>query len=402
MNTEHPLTAVIALHISPAPDIYVLQNAIDILQTKHLLLNAGIVNINGVPTFTEATKGKIEVNQSNDREWQTVVEENLNHSIDQAGPLLKVELINNLPENKGIIIVSFHHAIIDGNSARLILDEILHAMADRALQNPSRSSTTLPYLSLRPQNLFKSLSTFFLEQLSEEWIYRKKGFNRVPAPDSTNRIIHRRFSYQFTEALNIRCSKKRLNLNNLILATLTEATVRNKYPDNQSGLVRVINFVDVSSSFGKKLNPEDLGCYVSMLRLAANYDREESIQNFAGKIKKQLIGMGRGNTIRLMAWLSKYLVWFTLKTKTARLGVSALSYIGNLDLASRYGHFLLEDVNAFISNNRYGPEFSAFGKILHGRLGLDFNYLSSETSDDQANKIVDDFEQILSEFMRID
>jgi hypothetical protein len=77
-----------------------------------------------------------------------------------------------------------------------------------------------------------------------------------------------------------------------------------------------------------------------------------------------------------------------LKLRNMRLGVTALSFIGKLDLEPKYGSIQLHNVNAFISNNPLGPEFSAFGKILFGSIGLDFNYLTAEMDALQAEGIL--------------
>ncbi|MCB0841522.1 MAG: hypothetical protein KDD99_32855, partial [Bacteroidetes bacterium] len=66
------------------------------------------------------------------------------------------------------------------------------------------------------------------------------------------------------------------------------------------------------------------------------------------------------------------------------------------------GSVELNDVNAFITNNQFGPELSAFGKIFRGQLGLDFTYLSSELEDAKAREIVMNIQETLEKIANLD
>lgn len=403
MNAAHPLSAVITLHLSPVPNEDDLKKAVYEIQQRHHLLRAGIRNVKGVRSFYELPHDqKISVNfSSRYQDWEKLVEYRLNRRIAETGPLMQLDLFAEPGRNEGIIVVSFHHAIIDGNSARVILDEILKSLAGEKIATKSQLSKNPEYVSLRPQNLTRKLSGFIKGQFKEEWQYRRQGFIRKPASHSENKILHLRFSEQFTRDLQSVCNETRLNINNLLLAALTLSILKNKYPVKKSGIARIVNFANVGLSLRPRISPEDLGCYISMLRLTILLTPEESVISLATKIKKQLVIAGRQDQIKLMAWLSKYLVRFTLLIKSTRLGISALSYIGHLNLSEVYGKYRLVDVKAFISNNQYGPEFSGFGKILHNRLGLDLNYLSAETSDREAQTIAHDLHEILSQVVDI-
>jgi hypothetical protein len=96
-----------------------------------------------------------------------------------------------------------------------------------------------------------------------------------------------------------------------------------------------------------------------------------------------------------MAIMSKYLFKMTLLLRNTRLGVSGLSFIGTLDLEPQFGPIRLHHVEAFITNNCLGPEFSAFGKVLFGCVSLDFTYLSSEIAPEQARQIVEKIKEVL-------
>ena len=87
-----------------------------------------------------------------------------------------------------------------------------------------------------------------------------------------------------------------------------------------------------------------------------------------------------------------------LQLQNDRIGVTALSFIGTLDLQPQYGIIGLKNVEAYITNNRLGPQFSAFGKVLFGRIGLDFTYLKEETTEEEAKHICAEVLRILDSF----
>jgi hypothetical protein len=104
----------------------------------------------------------------------------------------------------------------------------------------------------------------------------------------------------------------------------------------------------------------------------------------AAGLDRQMIKSSRRGEKFLYATLSKLLVRKTIRALSARLGHTALSYTGVVPLKSSYGPLQINAIHAFITNNRLGAELTAFGKIFSGKLSLDLNYLTAETSQSEA------------------
>ncbi len=403
-NEIQPLSTVIVLHLSPFPTLPTLTNAVKTLQEKHILLRCFIGRSGKKLHFIEsypAPNVPIDFHtREDDFIWKSLTERKLNTKYPQEKALFQIDCIVDTDSTKGELILTYHHALMDSESARWVLHELLTQLSgDPQYPETNNNSETPTSISLRPDPFLKTLLPYLRSQLWEEISYHKNGFSTTPPLSSTNKILTLRFDQQFTDQLQHSCNQLRLNLNNVILASMTKALLTHKYPMKKEGLIRVINFASVRSSLSSDVDLGALGCYISMLRIGIPIHTAEDISIIARRIRKALREARRKDQIRLMAWMSKYLVPAMLKHSNMRLGQTALSFMGNLPLQPAYGKIELKNVNAFITNNRSGPEFSAFGKVLQGRLGLDFNYLADETSDEQARCIVASTESYLRDLV---
>jgi hypothetical protein len=400
-NAAYPLCVVIVLHLEKFPDPEKLQTALRELQHRHVLLQCEICRIGGKLVFRRLQPLlpiPLEVSPHNaSKGWQQLAEASLNTHFDEKGPLMKIHFLKDAA-SRGEMVLTFHHAIIDGVSARLILHELLSLLGDVPLSPRSAELVRIDGRPIRPTNLAPALWSFLGRQLNEEWVYRKKGLKKPPPVSAHNRLMSLRFSPELSRKIITACTRQRLNPNNLLLAAITLSVIKHKYAHQHSGLVRVVNFAHLGQSLSPPADPEDLGCYISMLRLTIPFSPSGDVVALAAAIRRALVQAGKKDEIRLMAWLSKYLIKMSFAFKNSRLGISALSYIDQLDLEPQYGSLRLGDVQAFITNNPLGPEFAAFGKILFGRIGLDFTYLEAETTSEQAKMMVTDIENILTRF----
>ena len=403
-NEIQPLGTVIVLHLSPFPTHSDLVRVVERLQEKHILLRCFIGKSGNRLHFIESDPAPtVPITFHTVRDnftWKTLTENKLNTKYPRDKALLQIDCLTNTDSTKGELILTYHHALMDSESARWVLHELLTLLSGDSLDQKLNNISEAPVrISLRPSPFLKTLIPYLKSQFREEALFQRNGFSINPPSSPTNKILTLRFEQNFSYQLQQRCNELHLNLNNVILAAMTQAVLDHKYQEKEGGLVRVVNFASVRSSLPSDVNLSALGCYISMFRIGIHIHNKEDTASMAKKIRKALREARRKDQIRLMAWMSKYLVPVMLTYTKMRLGQTALSFMGNLPLQQNYGKLKLEDVNAFISNNQSGPEFSAFGKVLHGRLGLDFNYLTAETSDEEARRIVSSTESYLRDLV---
>jgi NRPS condensation-like uncharacterized protein len=405
-NEAFPLSVVCALHLTTGPDPESLKVALHQLQYRHLFLRSGILKKKGnfyfqlldpIPSIDLTL-----INRTDGVTWRSVAEDALNTTFDSTGPLMKCWYLPSSENAECELIVCFHHAIIDGTSARLVLHELLSLAGGLSLPEPENSGVISQFpTDYRKWNLLKRLVDFFGRQMKEEWNYRSKGLN-VPIPqDSTNAILTFRLSPEVSRKLSVRIGREGLSLNSVLLATIAQVVYRHRHLDKGNRLVRVVSFADLRSSMLPPVSDQELGCYISMLRFSIPISSGQSVFALAANIRKVIFKASRLGDVLMMSKMSKYVIKMILKLRNMRLGVAALSFIGKLDLQPQYGSIQLHNVNAVISNNPLGAEFSAFGKVLFGSIGLDFNYLTAEMDVQKAENIVKEVKETLEEMAHL-
>lgn len=394
-NDAFPLCVVSVLHLENGPQVETLNEALVHLQARHPLLRAGIVKEKGSYSFVKLNPpAPIELNvirRSSEMTWHSVAEDVLNTTFDKSGPLMRCLYLTSEESENCELIICFHHAIMDGHSARLILHELLSLAAEIPIPdiNTENAIRVLPS-TYRKKRLLKNLVQWAGRQMTDEWNYRKKGIvSPIPA-GSKNAILSFRLSADLSRRLSMAIGRKGYTLNSVLAAAILYATVKRKKMEQAHALARVITFLDLRTSLKPAVDEHNLGCFISTLRFTVPISSDQTIWQMADHVRSRIFMAGRQGEVFLMAWLSKYLIKLTLRMANTRLGVSALSFMGKLDLAPAYGSIRLTNVMAFITNNRYGPEIAAFGKLLHGRIGLDFTYLIAEMDAAQAKQIIDD------------
>lgn len=397
-NKAHPLGVVCVLHLTNGPDVDQLQDSLQELQRRHPLLQANISKSKQRFYFTPMDPiRKLEavvIDRQDDRTYQTITEQALNTIFEPSGPLMQCWYLPNAT-GPAELIVGFHHAIIDGQSARLLLHELLSLLGRIDLpEAPPLAVADFPPAFKGPQ-LAKRILRLMGRQFREEWRYQKKGL-AAPIPKSSNNAILRfQLSDQVSRKLAVQAGRQGLSLNSVLLAAITLALYRQRYETSQIRWIRALSFVDLRSTMVPPLEQQELGSYVSMLRLKVPITSGITVGELAPLIRNAIFQASRQEEVVLMSIMSKQLVKMALSLGKIRLGVSALSFIGKLDLEPTYGAIQLMDVEAYITNNRFGPEFSAFGKILFGRISLDFTYLTAEWSPQQAQQIADRTKDLL-------
>lgn len=393
-NETYPLSVVCVLKLEKTPLPEVVKSALAALQTRHVLLRAGISQkgnqytfvalhpVHAIPFFQEE--------RITPDHWEVVTTIALNTQFEIAGPLMKCWSVSTRQIDQCELIVAFHHSIIDGHAARLLLHELLSLIGEVPLPDISTESPRVAMLppAFRGRRLAAKLLPFSLREMIAEFEYRIQGQRSPIPPSAENAIITLKLPADISRRIMYQAGRKGLELNSILSAAIVSATWKKRYPDSRNGKARIIGFVDLRRMIQPEPLDHELGCHISMLRMSIAMEQTSTVWEIAGEIRRKIFAARRRGDVMIMAYISKALIRFALRMKNMRLGTSALSFIGKLDLERQYGAYPLEDVKAFITNNQFGPEFSGFGKMMFGRIELDFTYLSSEMTKEEAEALV--------------
>lgn len=208
-NATYPLCVVIVLHLEKFPPPAKLQSALLQLQRRHVLLQCDIRRFRGKLVFWKLQPPlpiPLEVLSPNSANgWQSLAEASLNSPFDEKGPLMKICYLPDKTSAGGKLILTSHHAIIDGVSARLILNELLSLLGDLPLSPRTEVSSLISGHPVRPANLTSALRSFLGRQLKEEWSYRKKGLKKPPPLSAHNKLMSLRFSPELSRQIITAC-----------------------------------------------------------------------------------------------------------------------------------------------------------------------------------------------------
>jgi NRPS condensation-like uncharacterized protein len=404
MNSVYPLTLVCVLKMKTGPSSQSLRSALDRLQEMHPLLKAVIKKRKSKFWFEEAqTIRPIPVTlitRNSKTQWLSVAREELNLVVDHSSsPLMRVTYLEPQREKgESEIILSLHHAIADGMSLLPIVHKLMFMAGENEIaQNNFISSLRPPFL-LAPEfkkvlpsdfkdlRLLYHLIPFMYRQFRDQLKYnesnKKVTDSSIPS-SSHNDLLTINFSDEESLGLIKWTRYNKLTLNNTITAAMLKTVNRHKYADKKE-LLNAVQFANLRPYLNLPISETYAGCFAALMRSNIAFTKQSSITQIAAQLDKQFYKSAKRGEKFLFALMGNTIVKRTIRAHNQRLGAVALSYAGPVQLKQHYGNVEMLGIHAFIANNCLGTELSGFGKLCFGRLSLDLNYLTEETTGEQA------------------
>ncbi|MHC4621171.1 MAG: phthiocerol/phthiodiolone dimycocerosyl transferase family protein [Planctomycetota bacterium] len=412
MDQFAPLTAVLVLRLGHAPSPKALRQALDILQRHQPLLQAYLVKRNGQYYFQQAQNASpipLQITQrQSDDQWRDVAEDELNTNINTVtAPMARCTYIHTEGhDDRSEVVFACHHTIIDQASGVVFFQKLLSLCAaidaGEQVDDYPRLSPLPPMENLYPP-AFKGAgrvwrtASFMVRQMREEIRYRRGLGNRqqlhVDTPTRC-RILTMQLSKQATTALVKRTRRKRVSLNSALNAAMLLAVSKHIYA-GQNIPMRGLTFAGLRPYLKPPLSGENLGSYISMLQYTVQVSAGRDYWDLAAEICDQVYRSTKNGDKFIAALVSKYLIQLLVRYKPARMGITALSYVGAINLERSYGPTQVLGLHGFISNNAISPEYAGFAKILFGELSWDLEYLESDMDYATAQVIANEIREIL-------
>jgi hypothetical protein len=382
----------------------VLPQVLAKLQRRHPLLRARVTGSAGRWTFEAEPEGSsaigpipLDVRAADDGGGvPSVIAAEMNSGFDAAsGPLARVTYVSG-PGSRGDLVLTLHHCISDAVGASSLVSELLEcSQAELSGQDWARAPLDLPapMPSLMPRR-HRGLAgvgrtvAFVRGELADELRYRRgaRGMIRdVPPPGRASTRTLRLPPEQTTE-LVAWSRRRRLTLTSVLNAALLwEASER--LHGGRPCAMRAIVWVDLRPHLSPQPAPESLGCYHSMVRFVVRVDRRDGFEALARKVQDLAARrVGRGDRFSA-AILSPGVSRAVMRSRSQRMGTTALSYGGAHHIRPRYGPIEVREIRSFISNNPRGAELAATAGVTRGSLWCNLLYVDSELSDDEVGAI---------------
>ncbi len=409
-----PFHTVSVLSSENSPPPHILKQSLQIMQNRHPFLRSRILHEKGTYYFAKLIEPPLPfyfLPRWNADHWTYVAEVELSKRIDvSTGPLFRCTYLYNAADERGDIIFSFFHSIVDPSSVSQFLHALLVVCAsfvDQKTVSLYELAPTPPVESRFPSAfhgfpLFLNQLRYALQETLNDLInlFRTRH-NRVPpipAQPIHGHILSIQLPGELIESLSRRARKEGMTLNSVLTAVMLLAVNRHLYA-GQSVPMRMLLFTSLRPYVQPPLGDEDLACYISLLRYTTQVSGGVDFWSLARSVRRKIdLSLKSGDKF-VAAILAEVLMIKLTRSKSSRLAAIALNYSGVVPVQTNYGTMRVTGLHSFVSAYDLGPEVSAQAQVFNNQLFWDFTYLEEDMSRDEAVAIVEEIKSILKSLL---
>ena len=372
----------------------ILRQALDATQSIHPLLNSRIVGTLDHLEFTNQGTAKIPlcvVSHGINDNWEDVVTEELNKTIDSSQVLLRCVLIDKQSEiNTSYLITTVHHAISDGLSCISLQSEILKCYQIIA----SGNSIDIDCRPALPP----------LEELLPKWMKGKKGIDNgkwfllkmklqmllhkpekleseetVPIESRSCGMSHRFLEKELTQKLIELCRQEKTTVQGALCAAML-LTVANKISSNKLRSIKLScrSYVDLRRRLEPPIQPENMGFLASALSSLHQIKPQMSFWDLSRDITKNIeISLKRKEIFKPLMMFRK-LIEYYIDNPDEFPSTIGVTNIGRVNISEVYGDLQIEEISFVGSNAILGKIFTVATATFQEKML--FNFIASKRS----------------------
>jgi NRPS condensation-like uncharacterized protein len=372
----------------------ILRQALDAIQSIHPLLNSRIVGTLDQLEFTNQGTAKIPlcvVSHGINDNWEDVVTEELNKTIDSSQVLLRCVLIDKQSEiNTSYLITTVHHAISDGLSCISLQSEILKCYQIIA----SGNSIDIDCRPALPP----------LEELLPKWMKGKKGIDNgkwfllkmklqmllhkpekleseetVPIESRSCGMSHRFLEKELTQKLIELCRQEKTTVQGALCAAML-LTVAKKISSNKLRSIKLSchSYVDLRRRLEPPIQPENMGFLASALSSLHQIKPQMSFWDLSRDITKNIeISLKRKEIFKPLMMFRK-LIEYYIDNPDEFPSTIGVTNIGRVNISEVYGDLQIEEISFVGSNAILGKIFTVATATFQEKML--FNFIASKPS----------------------
>ncbi|MEG4810201.1 condensation domain-containing protein [Microcoleus sp. F8-D3] len=396
----------------------ILRQALDAVQSIHPLLNSRIVGTLDHLEFTNQETEKVPlrvVSQGINDNWEDVVREELNKTIDSSQVLLRCVLIYKESEiNISYLITTVHHGISDGLSCISLQSEILKCYQIIA----SGNSIDIDCEPALPP----------LEELLPKWMQGKKGIDKgkwfllktklqmllhqpeqleseetVPLESRSCGMTHRFLQKDLTQKLIELCRQEKTTVQGALCAAML-LTVANKIRGGKPRSIKVLcrTYVDLRRRISPPIQQKNLGFLASFLTSLHKIKPQMSFWDLSREVTKNIeLGLKTQDIFKPLTLFRKIVEYHINNPDEAYVTI-AVTNIGRVNnIPEVYGDLEIEEISFIPSNAIIGKVFTVATATFQEKMLLNFTAskpsLSQETIEMLATGVINCLTEVCQE-----
>ena len=404
-NRHAPFNIVSVLRMESAPPPEKVKAALGVLQKRHPLLRAKIVEGQKQPYFESLPSIEFTfkiLERTGDEAWREAAEIEMAAGHDSiVGPLFRAVYLYR--DGRGDLILSVHHAIMDAASGVNLLDELLRLCAWEATQLPAleippavEERFPAPY-----KGLWRGIATmgYAFSQMADTFRYqwRNRGKRLPPVRlGGGGHIATLILPEDLADVLSRHGRKRGITLNTLMNAALMLATDRHLY-GGESVTMRTFTFADLRPFTEPPTPSEHLANYMTLMGITLDVFGNREFWGLAKELQAKIYHSLKSGGKFSAVLMSEMLLKTITRTKFMRFGATALSYSGVVALEKQYGDIKVTGLHGFVSGYDLGPEMASQARLFNDQVWWDFIYLDTDMDAEMAGKIIGEVKAILEE-----
>ncbi|MEA5517175.1 phthiocerol/phthiodiolone dimycocerosyl transferase family protein [Nodularia sp. UHCC 0506] len=387
----------------------IIRQALDIIQHRHPRLNSRIVRLRNVLYFQTEGTAKIPlriVRKVLPEQWQEVVKEEMNQSIDSNKYLMRAVLVHiHSNRHENYLITTGHHAVGDGLSSMRLHSENLTYCQKIASGNPINLVPNLPVLPPVEEILptwtkkltGKISTTIFLLQLGLKKIWHQPqtlGFEKyVPIAQRSCDIIHSQLDPDLTQKLINCCRQENTTVNSALCAVMMFVAANNIAKKKGKDIrLNCLSYLDLRRHLESKISDEQMTVLASSTMEFYTIRKNTSFWELAREVKQNFEANIQGGDMFKMILVAKHLINFSLTYPKQVAATVSVSNAGRVNIPHIYGKFELEEISFLGSHALYAGMFITHASTFRGKMLL--NFVLSEPSISRQN-----MEDIVNQFI---
>lgn len=333
----------------------ILQKALDLVQKRHPMLQVHMVGLADGTYFQSEGTSKIPlrvIDKQHENQWLEITEEELHQQFfGGVEPLCRVTLISPFTSN-GIseIIVTFHHAIIDGLSCINFIHELLaycQQIADEK-QIPEIATMQLlpPLENLLGSNLNSQKFEDYQEKIDREILTSKLIIeSEALASQRRTHLINRIISQEMTLKLKEVCKQEKTTIHGALCAAMLLGTAKIAFPDLPVTL-SCGSSVNVRKLCVPEVNHEYIGDFALAVTENHTLEKTTSFWNLARECKSKIsCSISRGFPIRdKLLNINKDLMIKISEHQMGRKETVHISNLGQVKFCNEYELFKIKSL----------------------------------------------------------